>query len=415
MKHAWQWNEDARNVALIAGSAAAAVIATVALTGGDGPPPGVAYRTLGEPARSYEVVESLSGTNRLYGTVTTRDGTTHEGFLRWDRNEGSWSDLLDATKLDRGFRGLSGIRFGHIERIVPLGSTQALIHTRSGQTVGMQGESTDLGRAMRALVVDQPGAGRADLEWRDVRRIDFHTAPANASPAEGRLYGTLTTGRGAEFTGYIAWDLDEIYSTDILDGETHIRDGGASYQIPFGAIHTISQYGPIGAHVDLHTGERITLYGTNDVDNTNRGITVSDPGLGQVTVPWNYFSSVRFHQAESEESWRDFDGGHSLRGTVITRTGATLSGDIKWDRDEYSSWEMLNGSSNGVEFDIEFSNIARIVKNGDASTVYLRDGRSFDLSGSNDVDRGNRGIVVTTGDQARNIPWDIFRELRLDG
>lgn len=415
MKYSWQSNEDVRNVAVITGSAVVAAIATVALAGAMGTPAHRAYRTLAEPARSYESVEHLSGTNRLYGTVTTRDGTTHQGFLRWDRNEGSWGDLLDATKLDRGFRAQSGIRFGHIDRIVPVGGTQAIFHLRSGQTIGMQGESTDLGRAMRALVVDYATGGHADLEWRDIRGIDFHPAPSNARPAEGRLYGTLTTGRGAEFTGHIAWDVDEIYSTDILDGDAQPLGREGSYEIPFGAISEIRQYGPVGAHVDLHTGERITLYGTNDVDNTNRGITVSDAGLGQVKVPWDYFSHVRFHGAETEKSWRDFDGGRPLRGTVITTTGAALSGEIKWDRDEYASWEMLNGSNNGIEFAIEFSNIARIVKNGDGSTVFLRDGRSYDLNGSNDVDRANRGVVVTNGNQARTIPWDVFQELRLDG
>ena len=415
MRHSRQLNEDLRNGALIAGSAVAAVVATVALAGGIGEPSHLTYRTLAAPARSYEVVEHLSAANRLYGTVIDRNGRAHEGFLRWDRNEGSWGDLLDATKLDRGYRGQSGVRFGHVDRIVPVGTNQALFHLRSGQSIGMQGESTDLGRAMRALVVDQAGGGQADLKWRDVRQIDLHPAPPSARPAEGRLYGTLTTGRGIEFTGYIAWDVDEIYTSDILDGEAQVQGAEVSYATPFGAIREIRQYGPVGAHVDLHSGERVTLFGTNDVDNSNRGITVSDPALGQVKVPWDYFSRVRFHAPESEASWRDFDGGRPLRGTVVTTTGATLSGDIKWDRDEYASWELLNGWNNGVEFAVEFSQIARIVKNGDASTVFLRDGRSFDLNGSNDVDSGNRGVVVTNGDQARTIPWDIFRELRLDG
>ncbi len=415
MNHSRQLNEDVRNVGLIAGSAVAAVVATALFLGGSGEPSFRVHHTVSAPARSYEIVEHRSAANRLYGTVTTRGGQAHEGFLRWDRNEGSWGDLLDATKLDRGYRGLSGVRFGHVGRIVRVGSAQAVFHLRSGQTIGMQGESTDLGRAMRSLVVDRAGGGRTDLDWRDIRQIDFHPAPADARPAEGRLHGTLTTGRGMEFTGHIAWDLDEIYTSDVLDGEARVDGGEASYSIPFGAIREIRQYGPVGAHVDLHSGERVTLYGTNDVDSSNRGITISDPALGQVKVPWDYFSHIRFHAARTEASWDDFDGGRPLRGTVVTTTGASLSGEIKWDRDEYASWEMLDGWNNGIEFAIEFSKIARIVKNGAASTVHLRDGRSYDLSGSNDVERGNRGVIVTNGDQARSIPWDIFRELRLDG
>ena len=91
-----------------------------------------------------------------------------------------------------------------------------------------------------------------------------------------------------------------------------------------------------------------------------------------------------------------------------------MSGQIKWDRDEYSTWEMLNGRSAGIDFAIEFSRIERIVKNGAGSTVFLRDGRSYDLEGSNDVDSGNRGVVVTSGDQEYVVDWRNFRELRLD-
>lgn len=410
MRHSRQLNEDAKNIAVITGSALVAAVATLVLVSGApasrSHPPVAASPW---PA-SYTLKQPLAGTNQLYGVVRTRDGAVHQGFLRWDRNEGSWGDLLDVNKLDRGFTGLSGIRFGHVDRIQPVGSTQAIFHLRSGQTIGMSGETTDLGRGMRSLVVTRSNGDPVTLEWGDIRRVDFEAAPRDLRPTAGRLYGTLSTGRGAEFTGYITWDVDEIHSTDVLDGEAD----GREYQIPFGAISEIEQYGPVGAHVTLHTGERITLFGTNDVDRSNRGITVSDPGLGQVSVPWDYLARVRFHATRHDQSRRDFDGGRPLRGTVITTSGDALSGDIRWDRDEYSSWEMLNGKSAGIEFDIEFSRIEGIVRNETGSTVTLRDGRSYDLVGSNDVDSGNRGIVVTSGGSEFTVAWEDFRELRLD-
>ena len=74
---------------------------------------------------------------------------------------------------------------------------------------------------------------------------------------------------------------------------------------------------------------------------------------------------------------------------------------------------MLNGTSAGIEFDVEFSRIERIVKNDAGSTVILRDGRAYDLQGSNDVDSGNRDILVTTGGSEYVVAWEEFRELRL--
>ncbi|MEM9664363.1 MAG: hypothetical protein AAF970_05475, partial [Bacteroidota bacterium] len=37
--------------------------------------------------------------DRIYGTITTRDGSTFEGLIRWDTNEASWVDVLDGDKM----------------------------------------------------------------------------------------------------------------------------------------------------------------------------------------------------------------------------------------------------------------------------------------------------------------------------
>ena len=291
---------------------------------------------------------ALSAASRLFGTVHTRDGATHRGFLRWDRNEGAWADLLHAKKFDHGFSavaptwrwgrpGVSGMRFGHIASIVPMSRSHAIVHLRSGQEVGVEALGTDLGRAMRSLTVTPPlvagadagvqgpgaggGAARGQapqpqvvLEWEDLKRVDFEAAPAGAEApaAEDRLYGTLTTTGGAAFTGLITWDMDEIFAGDVLDGdglcapapgvfeeEGRRRRGGrrddkVRRAVPFAAIQTIWQRGSSAAEVELLTGERITLSGTNDVNARNRGITVSDPGIGLVTVPWSRFARVDF-------------------------------------------------------------------------------------------------------------------------
>ena len=433
MRHRPTLAEDARNLTLIGGSAIAGIVATMAFAnpGYQSSPRSAAEAAPAAPARSYDLVEPLSGVNRLYGTVLTRGGETHTGYLRWDRNEGSWGDLLDLTRVDNGGNGLAGVRFGHLDHILATGRNSAVFVFRSGEEATMRGRSSDLGPGMRSLVVTPPrgqdsaegsaaatgdaapGHGMAadtKLEWSDVRQITFHDAPAGARPHGGRLHGTLTTASGLAFTGFITWDVDEVLTTDVLDGETSAYE----YEIPFGAIEAISRNNRRSANVVLHTGERLTLSGTNDVNRSNRGITVSDPALGQVKVPWSAFADVRFHGAQSEESRGDFNGGEFLRGTVWTASGDELTGTITWDRDETRSWEMLSGHAGRIEFDVELSRVATIEKNDHGSTVVLRDGRSFELDGSNDVGKGNRGVVVTAEGQTYNVSWADFRELRLD-
>ena len=41
---------------------------------------------------------AADNSHRIYGKIITVDGDTFEGLIRWDKNEVSWVDMLDATK-----------------------------------------------------------------------------------------------------------------------------------------------------------------------------------------------------------------------------------------------------------------------------------------------------------------------------
>ena len=82
-----------------------------------------------------------------------------------------------------------------------------------------------------------------------------------------------------------------------------------------------------------------------------------------------------------------------------------------WDADEAYTWEMLNGEIRGIEFHVEFGQIERVEKGRNGSIVTLKDGRSFELSGSNDVDRGNRGLTIRTDGRDFEVDWTDFAEV----
>lgn len=390
--------------------------------------------------------------DRMYGRVVTAAGEVYEGFLRWDRNEGSWADLLNGSKelswenlreaerlgqrhgARRRERAIeifgvriawaedeeahpssatSGIRFGHVRSLAVLGDDRALLTLKSGAELELEGGSTDLGDELRGLVVDDPARGEIELRWRDLDVVDFMDAPASARPRSRRLYGTLTTRGGLEFTGFVSWDVDEILGSDVLDGEERGRDR----EIPFDRIAAIERAGSSAATVVLHDGEEIHLTGSNDVDRSNRGIAVSDPGLGQVQVDWDEFDAVTFFSApQGVGTYDDFDGGRPLYGTVETVDGELLAGWIRWDNDEEDSWEILDGRDGHVDFDIELGRIASIRRLGSrGSEVTLLDGRTFELEGSNDVDDGNKGIFVTLEDgDTVMVHWWDFREVSFE-
>lgn len=418
MTHEPGLKEDAKNLSVVGGSAAVAALITLALLAArsNAAPEPEVVREIRPVVVEVEKVEPeapepppepeapLTGIDRLYGTVTTVYGSEFTGYLRWDRNEGSWSDLLDATKPRPGGGGtVSGIRFGHVDRLDVSGHDGALLRLRSGERTLLTSHASDLGSGLRALIVDEGDGGVVELQWDDLESVDFRPAPSDP-PAERRIHGTVTTRSGLEFTGYVTWDVDEIYSTDILDGDAD----GTRMEIPFGEIASIERYSSWGARVALADGTTHLLEGTNDVDASIGGIEVSDPTLGAVKLQWESFDNVRFHEPEADVSAANFDGGAAIHGTVVTVDGATYTGDVVWDDDERFTWEMLNGDMDGVEYHVEFGQIESIEKSGDGAVVTLRDGRSLDLEGSNDVDHGNRGIVIRTDGREYDVRWRDF-------
>lgn len=78
----------------------------------------------------------------------------------------------------------------------------------------------------------------------------------------------------------------------------------------------------------------------------------------------------------------------------------------------YGTVRARDGEADGITYDVEFGRIERIRKARRGAEVTLRDGRTFALDGSNDVDDGNRGILVRNATGAHEIDWEDFVELR---
>ena len=392
----------------------------------------------------------------LYGRVTTADGEVIEGFIRWDRNEAALGDFLDgqkplspeqireAERLDPDFAArqrearsivafgmritwdeddqsdppasASAVRFGHVASLVAVDRRSALVELTSGESVTMRSASSDLGRSMRELLVTERDGTEHDLRWSELDRIEFIPAPADLrAPASRRLYGTVTTWSDLEVAGAIAWDLDEILVTDILDG----RADGEDMEIPFGDIRAIEWESDRAARVILNNGERMVLRGTNDVNRENRGIEVSDPALGRRVVPWEDFRSVRFHKVPESTAWTDFAPGAAIRGTAYAADGRVLEGAVRWNNDQGALWEALSGWVGDSRVWVEFGAIRTIDKiEDDMLRLELRSGRTIELDydGPTNEVIGSPGVYVTPDGRApRLILWRDFDRLELGG
>lgn len=391
------------------------------------------------------IVAAADSAGRLYGRITTVDGDTYEGLIRWDKNEAGWVDILDAAK-ERGetpdvkpkrthrdrtrielfgikigevntdgeesSSGTSqcGIRMGNIKTIEPDGDDAAWITLKSGRKVHLTDGSTDIGTDIREIIVEDNREGETELSWEDLEKVEFMPVKSGVESNSGdRLYGAVTTRRGDQYTGFVAWDADEALGSDVLDGESKDRQR----KIRFEKIAAIERYSSNGASVTLKTGEDLVLRGTNDVDDGNRGIVVCDPAFGQVTVSWDQFEKLEFKTAPAQVSYDQFDGGRPLHGKVFSEEGDEYTGTIRWDDDEEYTWEVLNGEFHDVPFEIEFGLVKSIEKQSSStSLVTVSDGRTFRLRGSNDVDESNRGIFIKLDSgKTVEVDWSDFSKV----
>jgi hypothetical protein len=142
---------------------------------------------------------------------------------------------------------------------------------------------------------------------------------------------------------------------------------------------------------------------------------VKSSDYGRLKVDWSDFERVDFMDVPvaALPRYDDFDGGHPIMGTVTTEDGGSYTGHVIWDNDEEYSWEHLNGEYKSMEMDIPFSAISMIEKDSRrGSVVTLRNGDSYVLTGSNDVDDDNRGIfVVSDNGDVEEIDWYDFEKL----
>lgn len=385
----------------------------------------------------------FSTTGRIYGKVYTDDNEVYEGWIRWDKNEAFWDDVLDATKKyhtphprtakketyvkifgfriswgsceeDRGEASASmGIRFGHLESIKVRSGHRATLYLKNDTKVDVTSYGTDIGNSVRGIETEGQEFGKLTLRWGDLEKVVFEREPNRSPPKQReRLYGELTTRDGEVFRGFITWDTDELFSTDILDGEERGRD----WEIPFGNIEAIERRSRSSARIHLKNEEELTLSGTNDVNSSINGIQVNDSEIGLIDVSWGNFDKVEFLEGGEKllKSYDEFDGGKRLYGTVYDEDGEEYTGHITWDDDEQYTWEILNGKYHDLDMEIEFRNIQSIRKRAFwGAEVTLKNGKEFRLEDSNDVNEDNKGIFIEDeqGNEIK-IDWEDFDKVK---
>jgi hypothetical protein len=382
----------------------------------------------------------------LYGRITTVDGATHEGRLRWGGNEEAfWGDTFNGVKrenpwlarvppeqrptvrhqievfafviaawdravnVERRFMA----RFGDIARIEAYGR-EVRVTLKSGTSFVLDRfNASDFDDGLRVWDDRQ---GEIDFDSMQIRSIELLPTPALAAlPA--RLHGTVRTKQG-EFTGFVRWDRDECVGSDTLDG----RAGESEVSLRFDAIRSIERREGDSALVTLLDGREVLLSDEDEVGRGNRGIYVEDPRYGRVLISWDAFERIDFSPAGSGPGYGDFPPGRPLTGGVTTRSGDRVAGRLVYDLDESESVETLDAPADGVDYTIPFGLVASIALAGPEERgtervgVTLHGGEALQLERSGDLGERNAGVLVFAEgrQQPEYVPFAAIARIDFD-
>jgi hypothetical protein len=383
----------------------------------------------------------------LYGRITTVGGVMYEGRLRWGGGEEAfWGDYFNGAKKENPWAAnvpperlpkerrpieIFGLEFADRERPIDLGR---LFMARFGDIAQIEASGRDVRVTLKSGTVfdlDRFSAsdfddgvrvwdstrGVADLDSLRIRAVELLPTPRPGAVPH-RLYGTVRTRQGDDFTGFVQWDREECVGSDELAGHT----AGGERSMRFDTICSIARRSRDSSLVTLLDGREIVLSGARAVGEGNRGVYVDDPRYGRVLVSWDAFERVDFSPGGSGPAYDDFPPGGPLTGSVTTRDGRRLAGRLVYDLDESEFTETLDAPFEGVDYTILFGLIASIVLPGPAergaqrARVTLHSGEELQLDCAGDLGQGNAGMLIFVDSRQRPeyVPWSDVEQVALD-
>ncbi|WP_069658454.1 hypothetical protein [Arcticibacter eurypsychrophilus] len=380
----------------------------------------------------------------MYGEIVLKDKTSLVGSIRWSGGQMLWTDILLVSKanpnvikylnkeqlselsdkkvttgLDWQFMSLWKdklperqkeilCRFGDIASVHVTGSTQAQLYFKSGNKLRVatnDNENRHLGKDI--YIYDQ---FLRKIKWSNISWINFKRTPENFKPFNGKpLYGTIKTS-GGTLKGFIQWDKNKFLSTQKIKGETNTLNERLAYK--FETLTGIEKRDK-GALIKFITDKKVFLKNNRDVNSTNRGIVVMNPVWGRAIVSWESFQCIVFTPVPDNLGYQSYLKPKRIYATVSTTDNKLFKGNCSFDLDEEWDMELLEGSSNGIKYQIPFKHISSIeVLNKDQSKVILKDKRIMIMSNHNDITDKNWGIIIwLANSKYQYIPWNNVNKI----
>jgi hypothetical protein len=105
------------------------------------------------------------------------------------------------------------------------------------------------------------------------------------------LVGSVTVLEGADVTGRIIYDIDEVLDFEIVEG----NENDIEYSIPLKNIRKITPKNSDYSQLELTSGQTLFLGNTRDVSEGNSGVLVFEKGKKDpVYIAWRKINEIIF-------------------------------------------------------------------------------------------------------------------------
>ena len=222
----------------------------------------------------------------LYGILETENGT-YKGLIQWDYEESLLNEELNGDEDDLFFREISSI---HKE-----GRNGVSIVLKNGRKRYLSG-TNDVDRDNRGIVLKNMELGKIEVYWDEFVSLEIGEKGVYSGPAYSEfqpakaLEGSIQLNSGETIAGRFAFDLDETYSVEMIDGKLD----DMNFSIPIRNIKEISPKGRYSAIITLQNDIRFSLYDQTDVSKKNSGILIWAENKTPSYYSWNEIKTIQF-------------------------------------------------------------------------------------------------------------------------
>ncbi len=227
----------------------------------------------------------------LYATLKTTDGV-YSGFVQWANDKSLDTDKLICNNLD----GELAIEFKNIQKI-EAGENGHIVTLNSGRVLAIKKLENDDPHEM-GINIWVDGFGKIYFPIDMVVSAEFENAGKNHLPSyydfapPKALTGMVYTNDNKSFSGIIAYDLDEEYDFELIQG----MNKGIYYSINLRNIKEIKPINDQMSSVGLRVGKTVLVGNSHDVAASNSGVLIFETGKSEpVYVKWGNVNRVVFH------------------------------------------------------------------------------------------------------------------------